>query len=440
MSFCYAINAETDNPIFLINDHIGNDEDIADAAGNILSKGEGQGIDGKIFSREFFEIDSRLPKLITYYNNSTGGDVKQGFDIFTAIIEAKSNTLSVINGFAYSTDGWVALAANKVYMYEFASWMCHSPYNPNDPNTKSPFAEMVENKLAILIAGKSGKNGKPKKTPEEIKKMMTVKTYMTAHEMYEAGLIDKILSSDNKKISPTENIKNQYKEYQTLFNKFIIKDKIETTVKNTVMYEKLLNRLKLAADSSEADILASIAGFENKINLQNAEKISMQEKIDLINSEKVDLQRKLAEAESAKNMAETNLSNKTTEYNTLKNEYDAMDVSNKDMTEKIKLHNKEKADLELQNKEDKATVLIQKHIDCGRIRNEEKLVNVWKRKATEDYEGTEAQLEAIPISMKVPIPEKLKNSDKLPSLGDGSDEAFRERNRQLRDAEAAKRK
>lgn len=434
MSCLYAINAETDNPIFLINEHIGYDEDVTDENGNILSKGDGQGIDGRQFAREFFEIDNRRPALITYYNNSTGGDVKQGLDIYTAILEAKSKTLSIIAGFAYSTDGWIALAANKVKMYDFASWMCHCPYDPKNPELKTPFAEMVENKIATIIAAKSGKNGFPKKTPEYVKKMMAEKTYMTAEQMYKEGFIDEVITAENTNVVSYDNIKNQHKEYQSLVNKIILKDK--KTINKNNMYEQLTNRLKLAPNSSEADILSAIAGFENKINLLNNEKVEMQNKINVANAEKIDLQKRLEEAQSSIKNKEQELTVLKNNYDTMKNEMDSMDVENKSMKEKIDLQNKEKDALELKNKEDKANALIQKHIDAGRIKNEVKLVNAWKNQAIENYDLAEAQLEAIPITMKTPIPSALKNDADSPSFGTGSDDEFRRYNQKLREERA----
>ena len=114
----------------MLNQHIGFDEE------------DGQGICGKTFSREFFEIDSLMPDMIVTYVNSMGGSVEEGFDIFNAIINAKSKTKSVISGFAYSTAGWCILASDVVEAYDYSTWMCHLPFDPTDPNKRSPFLEL----------------------------------------------------------------------------------------------------------------------------------------------------------------------------------------------------------------------------------------------------------------------------------------------------------
>src|ERR1017187_5746488 len=138
----YVIAPNSKNPIFQINQHIGFDDDKMEN-GVVVEKGEGQGIDGRIFSREFFEVDSTSPDQITTYTNSMGGDVQQSLDMFTAISRSKSRTKGIIAGFAYSCSGWIPLASDVVEMTTNSRWMCHMPYNPENPEEKSDFMDSV---------------------------------------------------------------------------------------------------------------------------------------------------------------------------------------------------------------------------------------------------------------------------------------------------------
>src|ERR1022692_1632284 len=120
----YVIDQYGKKPIFQINQHIGFDDDVENEDGTI-EKGDGQGIDGRVFSKEFFETDILNPDCITLYVNTMGGNVQESLDMLTSVSRVKSKTHSIISGFAYSCGGWIPLGADVVDMNEHASWMCH---------------------------------------------------------------------------------------------------------------------------------------------------------------------------------------------------------------------------------------------------------------------------------------------------------------------------
>ena len=226
----YVVNPTSKNPIFQINQHIGFDKDVVDEEGKVIQPGDGQGIDGLIFANEVLSLNDADLDEIIFYVNSQGGDVQKSLDMFNAISMSRKKTHAIITGFAYSCAGWIPLAADKVDMVqETGSWMCHMPYNPDNPDEKSQFMDTVVDIISKTIASKSGRNGMPKKTQEEVKQLMKVRTQWDAERMLKEGLIDKIVNASGKVVrlekDPITLNKTElnfyYKEYQAAQNKMV---------------------------------------------------------------------------------------------------------------------------------------------------------------------------------------------------------------------------
>ena len=65
----YCVDLSADEPIMLINKHIGFDEK------------DGPGIDGSLFQEELLRIDAMGKKRIQIWINSPGGKVMDGYNI-----------------------------------------------------------------------------------------------------------------------------------------------------------------------------------------------------------------------------------------------------------------------------------------------------------------------------------------------------------------------
>ena len=90
MNWNYTIDIDSDEPIMLINKHIGFDLD------------EGQGIDGSLFQEELLKLDSLGKKRIQVWINSPGGVVMDGYNIFNAILKSKTKVDTYNVGIAAS--------------------------------------------------------------------------------------------------------------------------------------------------------------------------------------------------------------------------------------------------------------------------------------------------------------------------------------------------
>lgn len=389
----YAINYETNNPVFLIDDQIGIDEET------------GTGIAGKRFAREVFELDNRKPREITFYWNSQGGNVGDAFDMLNAINVCTSPTRSLIYGWAYSSAGWAAMAADKVSIVDYGTWMCHMPYDPNNPDRQSKFLTMVADSVAIIIANKSGRNGKAKKTPDEIKAMMLSTTYYNAQELFDAGLVDEIISSADYSVVKNEAEIVDYEHCRLVFNK-IIKNKYQNPIP-AMAFEKVTNRLNLASGSSEDAVINKIADMENDINSLRRKLEVAENKATAANDSKEDMARKLKEAMNTMNEATSN-------YDRLKEAYDAMTTdcnnlkaTNKELTASNAAMREEKEKAENEAKQaaqnalnEKVNTLIAKYKTAGKIT--EKNESVYREMAVENFARTEVLLEGLASNFSAP--------------------------------------
>lgn len=452
----YVIDQHGNSPIFQINNHIGFDDDIKGENGEVILKGDGQGIDGRIFSREFFETDALRPNEIVTYTNSMGGDVQQSLDMFTAIARAKSRTKSIIAGFAYSCAGWIPLAADFVEMTTNSRWMCHMPYNPQSPDEHSEFLDTVVDIIATTIADKSGRNGKPKKTKSQIIDMMKNETYLTAKQMYDEGLINSIITPSGLVVNSDvetnvdfnyknfKEIKTFYKQRQTVLNNFLN----HKTSTNMTKFPNIVNRLNsvkskgvtfnLSDDADESEIISAIAKMENRLNAVNIEKEeserTLNEKLTAANSVSMEREKRLKEVESeAKNAKD--------EMEAEKKAKDAMTAKCSELEtamNKVKAENdafKQKDnETEMKLKREKAENLVKQYdlrISATNKEEKEKAINKWIEKAVNDYEGTELMLDSIAVKIKFPRPEDGSAVNKIKEGESAMDRLEKQRREKL---------
>jgi ATP-dependent protease ClpP protease subunit len=76
--FMYTVNVDSDEPIMLINKHIGYDE------------ADGYGIMGDLFQAELLALDQMEKKRIQVWINSPGGSVMDGYNMYTAMLKTKT--------------------------------------------------------------------------------------------------------------------------------------------------------------------------------------------------------------------------------------------------------------------------------------------------------------------------------------------------------------
>jgi len=280
MNFKYTIDPSVDEPIMLIDKHIGMDAE------------DGIGIDGSEFSRELLYLDSIGKKQIQIRINSVGGSVMDGMTIYNAILKTKAKVDTYNVGICASIAGVIFQAGRNRIMADYSLLMMHNPQGGDKKVLK-----IMKESLVTMLTRKANK------TEAEIAKMMDATTWLTATECLTSGLCDMIEESIefNKPRIKSADVQNAYKEAVTIINSFNQKSKPMLNV---------INKLGLESDATEEMILASIEAIENK-SKEEIEKAKND--LDEAENKVSELKKKVAEMEEAKNAMEEEAKKKAEE-------------------------------------------------------------------------------------------------------------------------------
>ena len=334
MEFRYVQNIESDEPVMLINKHIGMDEE------------DGMGIDGSLFQEELMALDGMGKKRIQVWINSVGGIVMDGYNICTAILNTKTPVDTYCMGMAASIAGVIFQTGRKRVMADYGILMYHNPYAGE--TTDSPLLDNMKESLNTLIRSKSGMQ------EDAVQRMMDRTSFIQADEALQMKLCDNVEHTVklNTKYMPRNT--NDGKSYFEAANKVL--NKLFHSEIHTQMI-KVTNKLKLTQDASEESILASIESIENRAVTAESELAKV------TNKSKEDLEKMKADMDDLENK----LKDKQKEYEDCKN---ALDEANK-----------EKEDAENVAKEEKAKNLVEDAAKIGKIKNEAAVIEAWKKDA-----------------------------------------------------------
>lgn len=329
----------------LINTHIGFDVE------------DGMGVDGAEFQRELLQLDSMGKKRIQVWINSPGGNVMDGYNIFSAICDSKTPVDTYAKGMVASIAGAIFMAGRKRYMTDYSCLMMHNPFGGDDKKQlgvmKDSIATMIQSKSNIPV--------------NEVSYMMDKTTWMDPAECYEKGFCNEIevTSQANKKY--TGNPKAFWKVSHEILNNVF--------TKNTTM-TKVTNKLKLTDSANEDAIVSAIESIENNLTEAN----------DALT----------AKADELKT-AQDSLAKLQGEFDALKAEKDAADLAAKTAAETLE--------------ETEVDATIQNAVKIGKIKNE--AVAEWK--ATAKAIGKEkltAMINSLPLNkVGVKIEDKLEVKD-----------------------------
>lgn len=238
MNCKYTIDPSVDEPIMLIDKHIGFDET------------DGMGIDGNEFAKELLFLDSLNKKRIEVRINSVGGNVMEGMSIYNAILKTKTKVDTYNIGIAASISGVIFQAGRNRIMADYALLMIHNPMGGD----KKSLAKVKESLISMLMR-------KSNKTEAEISKLMDATSWLTAAECLQTNLCDSIeVSSELNKprINTTQNVYDAYLSAKTILNSF--KQTQIKTMKN------LTNKLNVAENATENEMVAAVDTIVNNAN------------------------------------------------------------------------------------------------------------------------------------------------------------------------------
>lgn len=338
MEFLYTIDPNAEEPIMLIDSHIGNDAE------------DGPGIMADRFCRELLFIDTLNKSRINVWINSPGGSVLDGMQIFNTILKSKTKVDTHNVGMCASIAYPIWLSGRDRYMMDNAVGMVH-PVSGGDEESRKIF----ENCVNMMISSRS------ELTPEKIKGMMDATTWLSAQDCKDMGLCTIEGSGEfNKKRSKPDlsNVKSAFKSYKELVNSAIENLKPKKMLKVT-------NKLNLIEGSSEDAHVKAIEAIENKA--KEAENKAVKMKADL--DEAMD---KVTKCEAE-----------------LKTAKDALNA----MTEEKNKAKKDKEEVEAKNE-------ITNAVKLGKIENKAETIDLWTKNYLANPDGTKAMISAIALNKK----------------------------------------
>lgn len=190
-NFKYVVDPLADEPIMLLNKHIGyNSED-------------GQGIDGAEFQSELLRLDSMGKKRIQVWINSAGGLVVDGFAIYHAILKSKTKVDTYNTGLAASIAAVIFQGGHRRIMADYSILMYHNPYIPGDKDHKSNMLDKMTEAVNIMTA----RSGMSKSAVEA---MMKKETFLTAADSLANGLCDEVEASSDFNSKWVQSFVNAY--------------------------------------------------------------------------------------------------------------------------------------------------------------------------------------------------------------------------------------
>ena len=377
MNYCIDPNAQ--EPIFLINKHIGFDADFTDEKGN-FTKGEGMGIDGSLFLQELLYVDGLDKKRIQVWINSPGGIVTDGYNIYAGILKSKTPVDTFCIGAAASIAGVIFQAGRKRIMTDFAWLMYHNPYYSGDDKKTDPMLTVMQNGIATMISARSGMNEK------EVFDMMNRTSFISASEALEMKLCDQIDDSGTENTKYLKKIlepKNFVRECNKVLNSILTQNDNKMDVNLT----KVTMRLGLNDSAPADDIVKAINAIEDRSKTEVSElKASLQTIQNKAKADSDEMDKLKAKAEKAK----ADYENAVKELEDCKNKLSAMEEDKKAAEDKAKAE-------EVKN-------MITGYAKAGRIKNEASVILDWCEDAkTLGIEKVKARIEALPLNKISPV-------------------------------------
>ena len=350
MDFQYVVDAESAEPIMLINKHIGYDEV------------DGMGIDGSSFQAELLKLDSMGKKRIQVWINSPGGVVTDGYSIYNAILKSNTPVDTYNVGIAASIAGVIFQAGRKRIMSDYSILMYHNPFGGGDKSLNA-----IRESIVKMIASRSGMS------ENEVAGMMARETYVDSSEALIKGLCDSIeYSSDaNTKYlrAKPENVYAFYGECNKVLNS-LNKTKVDMSL------NKIKAHLNLDESSTEENVIEAISAIENKVKAD----------ADKMEDELKTLKQEMEDAKKA--------------YEEMKAKYDEMA--------------EDKAKAEDEAKASKAKNLVEEAVKAGKIKGEEAIKNTWTALAISDFDNAKTMLESISFNkeaVKIPVENAIDKNE-----------------------------
>lgn len=245
----------------------------------------GTKIDGDYFAQQLASLDAEDLDMIRIRINSPGGNVFQGMSIVSALLSMNTPVCVHIDGIAASMAAVIAIAADTVYMMDYAKMMIHDPYFADtDPKTMNPKQRKMIARLTDMLRQVLVRRGMDEAT---MSKLMREETWFSAQEAKETGLCDEITSSARNEymgLDPMQLVAAVNAEYQSTNQKQM--EKVNLSAEAIVALGSKSGQLDEAAVS--AAIVQTVAAKDKEIAELKAEKEKVEAEVARLKKEKED--------------------------------------------------------------------------------------------------------------------------------------------------------
>ncbi len=239
MNFIYTVDSNADEPIMLINKHIGYDDKL------------GVGIMGDQFQAELLALDAMGKRRVKVYINSKGGSVLEAYNIYSAMLHTKCKVDTYCMGICASAAAEIFEAGAVRYMSDFGMLMIH-----NVGNVGGEVERMFNASVNVMLAQKTGKS------EQQIMDMMQKETWFDASDAIENGFADKIVVSSTMNRPRLTQSVNDW----ALANNYL--DKIVNKTEHKMDLTKICNALDLNPEASEGAVLKAINALSEKTKVE----------------------------------------------------------------------------------------------------------------------------------------------------------------------------
>lgn len=143
-------------------------------------------------SKEFAqELDALSPRDIDLRVNSEGGDVFEGYAIYSALNRYPGRVTAYVDGLAASAASFLIMASNEIVMGEASYLMIHDAWalaagNAEELREIAQRLDSIDSQMADIYSRRASKSD------EDIREAMAAETWFTAQEAVEWGLADRI--------------------------------------------------------------------------------------------------------------------------------------------------------------------------------------------------------------------------------------------------------
>lgn len=347
---------------------------------NLYSTIGGYGVNGQEFANELAFIAS-LEEVETIHVRicSPGGSVLDGMAIISAMLNCKKTIITYLDGVAASIASLIFLCGDITMMWESGILMFH--------NTSGGNPEVLEKFNAVL---NTLYQKRLKRTAEEVKAWMDAETYFLPTEAVALGLVDKVFET-KEKVSYAEKAKEEGVENATaLFDLYvqnlgIFEGNDSLNLKNKedeMIQDKLVELFNLGTDVTGDQVVEKVqetlTQLQNLAVLQDA-KLALETQVTNFTSELESIKNQLTEKEAQ-------LSEKDGEITELTTAKEAKETQVIELTNKLTEYEGE----EVKRQNERVEVLVNSALASFKITANEK--DAWTASAVENYDRTEKML------------------------------------------------